>query len=125
MFTCCVNRIVFSMVNNLHNASANSPAILFATPSDEPHECGILLSCLLAASQQYRCYFLGANLPGKDIVEAAQHLQPDIIVIGLVKTPPEPTTPALKSFSSVIIKCPTGQLPCGPHFAEKNLIGSS
>ncbi|WP_432742361.1 B12-binding domain-containing protein [Methylobacter sp. G7] len=92
MFTCCVNRIVFSMVNNLHNASANSPAILFATPSDEPHECGILLSCLLAASQQYRCYFLGANLPGKDIVEAAQHLQPDIIVIGLVKTPPEPTT---------------------------------
>jgi DNA-binding transcriptional MerR regulator len=92
MFTCCVNRIVLSMVNNLSNASANSPAIMFATPSDEPHECGILLSCLLAATQQYRCYFLGANLPGKDIVEACHHLKPDIIVIGLVKTPPEPTT---------------------------------
>jgi DNA-binding transcriptional MerR regulator len=92
MFTCCVNRIVLSMVNNLGNASANSPAILFATPSDEPHECGILLSCLLAATLQYRCYFLGANLPGKDIAQATHHLQPDIIVIGLVKTPPEPTT---------------------------------
>lgn len=92
MFTCCVNRIVLSMVNNLSNASANSPAILFATPSDEPHECGILLSCLLAATLQYRCYFLGANLPGKDIVEATHHLQPEIIVIGLVKTPPESTT---------------------------------
>jgi len=92
MFTCCVNRIVLSMVNNLQNSSVNSPAILFATPSDEPHECGILLSCLLAASLQYRCYFLGASLPGKDIVEAAYHLQPDIIIIGLVKTPPEPTT---------------------------------
>jgi hypothetical protein len=91
MFTCCVNRIVLSMVNNLHNASANSPAMLFATPSDEPHECGILLSCLLAATQQYRCYFPGANLPGKDIAEAIHHLQPDIIVIGLVKKPPEPT----------------------------------
>ncbi|MDO9269804.1 MAG: MerR family transcriptional regulator [Methylobacter sp.] len=92
MFTCCVNRIVLSMVNNLQNASTNSPTMLFATPSNEPHECGILLSCLLAAVQQYRCFFLGANLPGKDIVEAIHHLQPDIIVIGLVKTPPEPIT---------------------------------
>ncbi len=92
MFTCCVNRIVLSMVNNLRNASANSPAMLFATPSDEPHECGILLSCLLAATLQYRCYFLGANLPGQDIALATQHLQPDIIIIGLVKTPPEPST---------------------------------
>lgn len=92
MFTSCVTRIVFSMVNNLQNASTSSPAILFATPSGEPHECGILLSCLLAAAQQYRCFYLGGNLPGKDIVEAAHHLQPDIIVIGLVKTPPEPAT---------------------------------
>jgi MerR family transcriptional regulator, light-induced transcriptional regulator len=92
MFTCCVNRIVLSMVNNLSNASTNSMAILFATPSDEPHECGILLSCLLAATLQYRCYFLGTNLPGKDIAQATQYLQPGIIVIGLVKTPPEPTT---------------------------------
>lgn len=92
MFTCCVSRIVLSMTNNLQNASSNNPAILFATPSGEPHECGILLSCLLAAAQQYRCYYLGANLPGKDIAEAAQHLQPDIIVIGLVKTPPDPET---------------------------------
>ncbi len=92
MFTCCVNRIVHSMINNLQNASINNPAILFATPSEESHECGILLSCLLAAAQQYRCYYLGANLPGKDIAEAARHLQPDIIVIGLVKTPPEPVT---------------------------------
>jgi methanogenic corrinoid protein MtbC1 len=92
MFTCCVNRIVLSMANNLQNTSANNPAMLFATPSGEPHECGILLSCLLAASLQYRCYYLGANLPGKDIIEAAHHLQPVIIVIGLVKTPPEPAT---------------------------------
>ncbi len=92
MFSCCVKRIVLSMVNSLHNASTNSPTMLFATPSEEQHEFGILLSCLLAAAQQYRCYYLGANLPGKDIVEAIRHLQPDIIVIGLVKTPPEPAT---------------------------------
>jgi DNA-binding transcriptional MerR regulator len=91
MFTCCVQRIVLSMVNNLRITSGHSPAMMFATPSYEPHECGILLSCLLAA-EHYRCYYLGGNLPGKDIVEAAKHLQPDIIVIGLVKTPPEAET---------------------------------
>ncbi len=92
MFSCCVKRIVLSMAHSLHNASTNNPAMLFATPSEETHEFGILLSCLLAASQQYRCYYLGANLPGKDIVEAVQHLQPDIIVLGMMKSPPEPAT---------------------------------
>lgn len=91
MFTCCVQRIVLSMVNNLRITSEQSPAMMFATPSHEPHECGILLSCLLAA-EHYRCYYLGSNVPGKDIVEAAAQLQPDIIVIGLVKTPPQPVT---------------------------------
>lgn len=92
MFTCCVNRIVLSMVNNMQNMTTNGATMLFATPTDEPHECGILLGCLLAANLQYRCYFLGSNLPGKDIVEATYHLKPDIILIGLVKTPPEQTT---------------------------------
>jgi len=92
MFSCCVKRIVLSMVHSLHNAPGNGPVMLFATPSEERHEFGLLLSCLLAAVQQYRCYYLGADLPGKDIVEAIRHLQPDIIVIGLVRSPPEPIT---------------------------------
>jgi len=92
MFSCCVKRIVLSMVNNLFHHSANSPTMLLATPSCEPHEFGILMSSLLAAHQQYRCYYLGADLPGKDIVEAIRHLKPEIVVLGLVKTPPEALT---------------------------------
>lgn len=92
MFSSCVKRIVLSMAHSLYNTSTSGPAMLFATPSDEPHEFGILLSCLLAAAQQYRCYYLGANLPGKDIAEAVRHLKPDIVVIGMTKTPPEPAT---------------------------------
>jgi DNA-binding transcriptional MerR regulator len=92
MFTCCVKRIVLSMVNNLHSNSASSPTMLLATPSDEPHEFGILLSSLLAAHLQYRCFYLGADLPGTDIVDAIRHLQPEIVVIGLVKAPPERET---------------------------------
>lgn len=66
--------------------------MMFATPSGEPHEFGILVACLVAAAQQYNCYYLGADLPAKDILEASLHLQPQTVVIGMVKTPPEPTT---------------------------------
>lgn len=92
MFSSCVKRIVLSMVNNLHRHSRNNPAIMFATPSGDPHEFGILVSCLIAAAQHYNCYYLGADLPADDIVEAVQHLNPDLLVLGLVKAPPDPIT---------------------------------
>ena len=90
MFSSCVKRIVLTMVNTMHHPSEQNPSILFATPAGEPHEFGILVACLLAASQQYTCYYLGVDLPAPDIVDACKHLQPDILVMGLVKTPPEP-----------------------------------
>lgn len=92
MFSCCVKRIVFSMVNNLHQPSKQNPSMLFATPSGETHEFGILLGCLVAAANQYTCYYVGPDLPGSDIIDACQHLKPDIIVLGMVKNPPEPQT---------------------------------
>ncbi|NJA04866.1 MULTISPECIES: MerR family transcriptional regulator [Methylomonas] len=92
MFSSCVQRIVLTMVNNLHRPSPNNPSIMFATPSGEPHEFGILLCCLVASAQQYQCYYLGADLPAADIVAAAAHLRPDALVMGLVKTPPETAT---------------------------------
>jgi len=92
MFSSCVKRIVLTMVNNLHQPSKMNPSMLFATPSGEPHEFGILISCLLAASQQYTCYYVGADLPAKDILDACKHLKPDILIMGLIKIPPEPTS---------------------------------
>lgn len=89
MFSSCVKRIVLTMVNNLHQPSRHNPSILFATPSGEPHEFGILLGCLVAAAQQYNCYYVGADLPSRDIIDACRHLKPNVIVIGMVKNPPE------------------------------------
>lgn len=89
MFSSCVKRIILAMVNNLHQPSKLNPSILFATPSGEPHEFGILISCLLAASQHYTCYYVGADLPAQDILDTCKHLKPNIVVLGLIKTPPE------------------------------------
>lgn len=93
MFSGCVKRIVLSLVSNQSgHAAASGPAMLFATPSGEAHEFGILVSCLLAAAQGFRCYYLGADLPGPDIRQAIERLNPDIVVMGLVRTPVEITT---------------------------------
>ncbi|MCQ8102688.1 MerR family transcriptional regulator [Methylomonas sp. SURF-2] len=89
MFSNCVKRIVLTMVNNLHQPSRQNPSMLFATPSGEPHEFGILLGCLVAAAQQYTCYYVGPDLPSKDIIDASRHLKPTVIVMGMVKNPPE------------------------------------
>jgi MerR family transcriptional regulator, light-induced transcriptional regulator len=89
MFSSCVKRIVLTLVNTLHQPSKRNPSMLFATPSGEPHEFGILLGNLIATAQQYTCYYIGADLPAFDIIDASKHLKPDVIVIGLVKSPAE------------------------------------
>lgn len=90
LFSACVKRIVLSMIHNIHIISDNRPAMLFATPQGENHEFGILTTCLLAASLQYNCYFLGSDLPANDIAEAVRFLKPSVLVMSLVNSPPSP-----------------------------------
>jgi len=91
MFSACVKRIVLSMVNNMQPFSGPNPCIMFATLSGENHEFGILLSCLLAASQHCSCYYVGPDLPWEDLLKAGEQLKPAVIVIGTVNTPPAPS----------------------------------
>lgn len=100
MFSACVKRIMLSMVNNLHSLSGNRPSMLFATPCGEPHEFGILMCCLLAAEQHYNCYYLGPNLPAVDLLDAAGKLKADVIVLSLLKCPPDEET--LADMSSIV-----------------------
>lgn len=92
IFSASVKRILLSMINNVHSLSVNRASMLFATPSGEPHEFGLLMSSLLAAEQQYNCYYLGADVPAFDIVEAAKNLEANIVVLSLLKSPAEAET---------------------------------
>ena len=92
LFSGCVKRILLGMVNNVYNLSSNRRNILFATPQGEPHEFGILMCCLLAAEQQYNCYYLGTDVPAADLLEAAGKLKCELIVLSLLKSPPSPET---------------------------------
>lgn len=68
----------------LHRRAAPRGKLLFATPSGEHHEFGILVSAMLAAGGGMGIVYLGTNLPGEEIVAAAQKTAPLAVVLGYV-----------------------------------------
>ena len=65
------------------NARA-SERVLFATPSGDRHEFGILAAAMLTAASGLGVVFLGAELPGEQIVESAVRSGARVVVIGHV-----------------------------------------
>lgn len=70
-------------IRTLH-MSATGPSIIFTTPSNELHEIGILMGCYIAASEGCYCHYLGPNLPVEDLMNMANDLKPDAIVLSVV-----------------------------------------
>src|SRR4051812_32899027 len=62
---------------------AGSPRIVFATPSGDRHELGLLCAALLTATAGYGVLYLGADLPASDIFHAADAAGARIIVLSL------------------------------------------
>ncbi len=68
----------------LHRRWSVASKLLFATPSGEHHEFGILLSAMLAAGGGLGVVYLGADLPADEILTAAQKTAPQAVIIGFV-----------------------------------------
>jgi DNA-binding transcriptional MerR regulator len=64
----------------------NSPGgmLVFATPSGERHEFGILLAATLAAGGGAGILYLGPDLPSDEILHVAQKTAPQAVVLGLI-----------------------------------------
>lgn len=81
-----VSAIIRSVLGGLLRASTRphaSPRIVFATPSGERHELGLLCAALLAASAGYGVVYLGQDLPAGDIAHAAATSGARAVVISL------------------------------------------
>lgn len=63
--------------------------ILFATPSGERHELGILAAAMLAACHGIGVSYVGPDLPAAEIVAAADAARADVLVLGLTLSGPE------------------------------------
>ncbi len=82
--TSALLRNVLGALIPLHQRSSPSTRLLFATPSGELHEFGILLSAMLAVGGGLGIIYLGANLPAEEIVLAAQKTAPQAVVLGFI-----------------------------------------
>jgi methylmalonyl-CoA mutase cobalamin-binding subunit len=104
----------------LNMSSRLSPRILFATPSDELHEFGILASAMMAVAEGFDVLYLGANLPALEIVAAAERTSPRAVVIGIKAS--APTQATIEELRVLAGKLPaTAELWLGGTDAKKTL----
>jgi DNA-binding transcriptional MerR regulator/methylmalonyl-CoA mutase cobalamin-binding subunit len=67
----------------LHARADSAVRLLFATPSGDRHEIGILGAAMLAASRGLGVSYLGADLPAAQILEAVRAAHVSVVVLGL------------------------------------------
>jgi methanogenic corrinoid protein MtbC1 len=72
----------------LTTSSTPSRRILFATPSGEMHEFGILAAAMLAVASGFEAIYLGSSLPALEIVAAAERTLPSAVVVGIKASEP-------------------------------------
>jgi len=66
---------------------AGRRTLLIAAPAGERHELGCLFAAYLAASRGVRCVYLGADVPARDLVAAAEKAGAEAIALSLPQTP--------------------------------------
>lgn len=70
-----------------HRSERPGPAIVFATPSGEPHVLGLCVAALTAASGGADPIYLGAEVPEEDLVQSAERARASVLALGLVTLP--------------------------------------
>jgi DNA-binding transcriptional MerR regulator len=70
----------------LHSKVGAAARLLFATPSNERHELGLLCAAMLAAANGLGVSYVGADLPAREIVEAVRLTDAHVLVLGLTLT---------------------------------------
>ncbi len=96
--------------------------LLFATPSGDHHELGILGAALLAASAGTDVTYLGPDLPASEIVTAATAARAQVVVLGLTLATRDAST--VREVRALARLLPTGiELwvggAGGPRFAQE------
>jgi DNA-binding transcriptional MerR regulator len=76
-------------------ASLLGPRVVFATPSGERHELGLLMAALTALGAGANPLYLGADLPVEELLDAAARARAGALALGLVSLSPEQATHAV------------------------------
>jgi DNA-binding transcriptional MerR regulator/methylmalonyl-CoA mutase cobalamin-binding subunit len=99
----------------------DAPLAVFATPAGEPHEFGVLLAAMLAASEGLRVQYLGPNMPAASIVQTAEQVRAQALVLGVVRS--RQRSSLSRSLASLAAVLPDRiELWLGGKAAQKDLI---
>lgn len=79
-----IMRNILGTLVRLHAKESNKIKILFATPPNELHEFGILVSGMLTVAGGLSLVYLGPNLPESEVVRAAKKTKPKAVVMSIV-----------------------------------------
>jgi DNA-binding transcriptional MerR regulator len=72
-----------------------SAKIVFATPSGERHELGLLMAALTALGAGANPIYLGLEVPVEDLLDAVERSGASVLALSIVFTPPDDAAPAL------------------------------
>ncbi len=85
LFSAVARSVLGSLIRR-YAAPSDQPIVLFTTPAGEPHEFGILLAAMLAASEGKRVHYLGPDMPFTEIARTAAEVQARTVVLGAVRS---------------------------------------
>jgi DNA-binding transcriptional MerR regulator len=97
MVSAIIRSVLGSLLRALTRAEAPS-RVVFAAPSGERHELGLLSAAVLAAAEGYGAVYLGPDLPAADIWHAATRAEARVVIVGLT-TPGAVTRAELRALS--------------------------
>jgi methanogenic corrinoid protein MtbC1 len=85
-----VFRRVLGWLLGVYQVPGAARQLLVATPPRQMHELGALLVAVSAAAEGWRVTYLGADLPARDLVSAAEQTEPDAVALSIVYAGDDP-----------------------------------
>lgn len=73
----------------VYSRSRSGPPVVFATPTGQNHEFGILCAALMAVGGGLTAVYLGTDVPADDIVRTANARRASAVVLGVAVANPE------------------------------------
>ncbi len=100
--SCLIRQKVISGIDRLPNPVTGKKFLLFL-PQGEHHEIGLLMASYLLKKNGCRVYYMGQNLPDKDVQSSIVTIQPDAVLTFFVD--PALLTRATETAQTMIKRC--------------------
>ncbi len=91
------------LYNNQNGTRPSRKKILICGVEGDLHEFGILIAAVLCKHYNYEFYYLGPNLPAEALVDAAQFLDVDSVVVGVTSMASHLGAESIKNYLEAVL----------------------